>query len=170
MLPPLLSGLIAGLVAYGLSKTVRSKPEQRAGRQWVEYGGAYKALGVAFFPLSAFVSYAASQASPDQAALAGLIACVFWLGTAYLAFEFFFVKLSFDDGYIYHWTALWRRPRKVPWSAVVDVRYSPVTQTFTVVTDGYGTLPVSPLANGHQALIDRAVAEIEARPSSDASA
>lgn len=168
MLGPLVSGLAAGLIAYALSKTVRGKSEQRAGRQWVEYGAAYKALGVVFFPLAAFVSYAASQASPDQAVLAGLIACIFWLGTAYLTFEFFFVKLSYDDKYIYHWTPLWRRPRKVPWSTVIEVRYSPVTQTFTVVTDGYGTVPVSPLANGHQALIDRAVAEIEARqPSTD---
>lgn len=166
MLGPLLSGLAAGLIAYGLSKTVRGRTEQRAGRQWVEYGVAYKALGVAFFPLSAFVSFAASQASPDQAALAGLISCLFWLGTAYLAFEFFFVKLSYDDIRIYHWTPLWRRPRKIPWDAVVDVRYSPVAQTFTLVTDGYGTVAVSPLTNGHQALLDRAIAQIESRTSS----
>jgi hypothetical protein len=154
MLTPILSGLVAGLVVYLLSKTVRSDPQSRENRYWVEYGPGYKILAGVFFPLSAFVTYAALQASPDQTMLALVIAGCFWLGTLYLAYEFFFVHLSYDDEFIYHQTPL-RRARKIPWRAVKHMRYSPLTQAFSLITDGYGRVTISPMADGSRALIER---------------
>jgi hypothetical protein len=157
---PVISGLVAALVVYVLSRFVRREPNRRGSRHWVEYGAAYKLLSAAFFPLSAFVTYAALQASPDQKTIAGLIAIGFWIGTMYLAYEFFFVNLSYDDDFIYHQTPL-RGQREIPWNSLNDVRYSPTMQSFTLVTDGYGNISVSPFANGSQALIERVSKQIE---------
>ncbi len=160
MLAPILSGLVAALVVYLLSRAVRGIGKQRGSRYWVEYNTGYKILSAAFFPLSTFVTYAALQASPDQKTLALVIALSFWLGTLYLAYEFFLVHLSYDDELIYHQT--WRR-RRIPWSALKAVRYSPLTQAFTLKTDGYGDISISPMADGSHALIERANAQIESR-------
>jgi hypothetical protein len=154
------AGAVAGVVVYALSRMVRDTAAQRADRLWVEYGPAYKLLSAAFFPVSAFVTYAATQASADQLTLAGIIATAFWLGTLYLAYEIFFVSLSYDQTHIYHRTPLLRQ-RRIPWSAVTDVRYSPFTQAFTLTTDDLDTISVSPQANGARALIERAVAQLD---------
>lgn len=161
LLLPIISGLTAALVVYLLSKTVREGPKQRGSRNWVAYGPSYKILSVAFFPLSAFVAYAALQAAPDQKSLALVIAASFGAGTLYLAYEFFFVRLSYDDHFIYHWTPL-RRQRQIPWSAVKDLHYSSLTQTFSLKTDGLGDISVSPFADGSLALVERARIQLEA--------
>lgn len=154
MLTPILSGLVAALVVYLLVRSVRPDARQRAGRQWVEYGTGYRVLSAATFPLSSFVTYAALQSSSDQRVLALLIAGLFWLGTVYLAYEMFFVQLSYDDQFIYHQTPL-KGKRQIPWDAVTGIDYSPVTQAFTVRTNGHGTISVSPMADGSHALIER---------------
>jgi hypothetical protein len=148
-----LAGLVAALVVYALSRSVRATPKQHAGRNWIEYSTGYKFLSGLFFPLSAFVTYAATQASPDQKALAGLIALAFWFGTLYLAYEISFVSLSYDEAFIYHRTPL-RGSRQIPRTAVVGMSYSPLTQAIVLNTDGYGDVSISEYANGAQALIE----------------
>jgi len=150
---PLIAGLAAGVIMYLVSRTVRETPKQHANRYWVEYGSAYKTLVVAFFPLSAFVTYGATQASASQKTLAGLIALCFWVGTVYLAYEMFFVLLSYDEAFIYHRSPL-RGARKIPMTAVTGIQYSPVTQAFTLITDSHGSVSVSPMANGARALLE----------------
>ena len=161
MLSSIISGVAAALVVYWLLTTVRGAPEQHGSRRRVAYGTAYKLLTAAFFPLSAFVLYAALQASPDQKTLALVIAGSFWLMTLYLAYEVFFVRLSYDDEFIYHQTPL-RGQRHIPWQAVNGLGYSPLTQAFTLYTDGLGSVPFSPYADGHLALIEQAAAHLEA--------
>jgi hypothetical protein len=158
---PVISGLVAALVVYLLSNAVKGEPEQRGSRNWVEYGVGYKSLSLAFFPASAFVTYAALQASPDQKTLALIIAALFWAATLYLAYEFFFVHLSYNDEFVYHRTPL-RGQRRIPWNAVNDVRYSAATQSFTLKTYGYGDVSISPYTNGSKALVQRARARLEA--------
>jgi hypothetical protein len=158
-LRPLVAGLVAAGVVYLLSKAVRREAAQRDGRQSVEYGRGYRLLAAVAFPLSAFVTFAALQASPDQIILALIIASLFWIGTLYLTYEFFFVNLSYDDLFIYHQTPL-RGKRQIPWDAVTDVHYSAFTHAFTVTTDGYGNISVSPMADGSQAFIERVRAHV----------
>jgi hypothetical protein len=146
---------------YLLSRTVRETPRQQVGRNWVEYSTGYKFLSGAFFPLSAFVTYAATQASPDQKTLAGLISLAFWLGTIYLAYEIFFVSLSYDESFIYQKSPL-RGSRKIPMNAVTDIHYSPLTQAFRLITDSHGDISVSPMANGAKALLEAIAAQIQA--------
>lgn len=102
LLPPLLGGLVAALLVYLLSTTVRGESSQRQGRYTVEYGPAYKLMSIAFFPFSAFVLYAALRASDDQKALALTLSALFWVGTLYLAYEILFFCIRYDDEYIYH--------------------------------------------------------------------
>jgi hypothetical protein len=155
---PVLAGLVAGVVVYLLSRTARETPRQQFGRNWVEYSTGYKFLSGAFFPLSAFVTYGATQASPDQKTLAGLIALAFWAGTLYLAYEICFVSLSYDDTFIYHQSPL-RGSRKIPMNAVTDMQYSPLTQAFRLITDSHGDISVSPMANGAKALLEAIAAQ-----------
>lgn len=150
---PVFAGLAAALIVYALSRSVRETPVHHAGRNWIAYSTGYKFLSGVFFPLSAFVTYAAAQASPDQKTLAGIIALCFWLGTLYLAYEIFFVSLSYDEVFIYHRTPL-RGSRQIPRSAVIGMHYSPATQAITLKTDGYGDLSISEYANGARALLE----------------
>jgi hypothetical protein len=143
------------------SHGLKAEPGQRGSRKWVEYGPAYKILSAAFFPLSAFVTYAALHASPDQQTIAGVIAAGFWLATLYLNYEFFFVRLSYDNDFIYHQTPLWGQ-RQIPWSSLNHLRYSPTTQAFTLKTDGCGDVSISPFADGSHAFIERVRAQLEA--------
>ncbi|MBZ0300721.1 MAG: hypothetical protein K8J31_13310 [Anaerolineae bacterium] len=143
---------MAALLVILLSRGVKRESLPRGSRQWVEYGLALKIVSAAFFPASAFVSYAAFQASPDQQVLALSIAAGFWAATIYLAYEFYFVRLSYDEDYIYHQTPL-RRLRRIPWDAVKAVRYSPTTQAYTLKTAGHGDVSISPYADGHEAFI-----------------
>lgn len=155
VLGPIFAGLIAALVVYLLSTFVKDQPKKIGDRQYVTYSPALKILCAAFFPISAFVTYAALQASPDQAIIAGIMALLFWLGTLYVAYDFFFVRLSYDDSFLYHWSPL-KRGRKVPWSAVKDVQYASGKQVFYLKTEGYGTISVAPFANGSRALVEYA--------------
>ncbi len=161
MLSSIISGVAAALVVYWLSTTVRGAPEQHGSRRRVAYGTPYKLVTAAFFPLSAFVLYAALQASPGQKSLALVIAACFWLTTLYLAYEVFFVRLSYDDDFIYHQSPL-RGQRRIPWQAVVAMACSPITQNFTLYTEGFGKLSFSPYADGHLALIEQAAAHLQA--------
>lgn len=154
ILGPLFSGFVAALIVVLLARSTRPESKQQHGRYHVEYGRGYRLFAAVAFPLSAFVTYAALQASPDQIALALVIAVVFWFVTLYLAYEFFFVHLSYDDQFITHQTPLAGR-RQIPWAAVKGVTYSPLTQAFTVATDGYGNISVSPMADGSQAFVER---------------
>lgn len=152
-------GPIAGAIGHILSNylewnAARRKARQRGNRQWVEYGPAWKILVAVFFTLSTFVTYAALQASTDQIRLALIIAAFFWFATMYVAYEVFFMHLSFDDEFIYDQTLL-RRQRKIPWSAVKALRYSRIMTTYTLKTHGYGDVSISPYADGHQTLIAR---------------
>ena len=156
----LFAGLIAGLVIYLLSRAVGETPKQQAGRNWIEFSAGYKLLGVIFFPLSAFVTYAATQASPNQKTLAGLIALIFWIGTLYLAYEILFISLSYDETFIYHKSPL-RGSRQIPMRAVMEIKYSPVTQTFILITDSHGNISVSPMANGTIALLESISAQLQ---------
>lgn len=162
MLRPLFAGLVAALIVYALSRSVRETPKHHAGRNWVEYGAGYRLLSGAFFPLSAFVTYAATQASPDQKTLAGIIALCFWLGTLYLAYEMFFVSLSYDETFIYHRTPL-RGSRQIPRSAVIGVQYSPATQAITLKTDTHGDVSISEYANGAQAIVESIASQLQER-------
>ncbi len=155
MLTPIIAGLIAGLVVYLLSTFVKDQPEQIGTLHYVTYGPALKILSAAFFPISAFITYAALQASPDQVVLAAIIASLVWLGTLYVAYDFFFVRLSYDDEFIYHWTPI-KRSRKIPWSAVKGVQYASFKQVFNLKTERYGTISVSPYADGCRALVEYA--------------
>jgi phosphate/sulfate permease len=160
VIQPLIGGLVAALVVYLLSRTARQESREEHGRHWVEYGKGYRLFAAMAFPFSAFVTYAALQASPDQIILALVIAALFWVGTLYLAYEFFFVYLSYDDQYIYHQTPL-RGRRQIPWEVVTGISYSAFTQAFTMTTNGYGNLSVSPMANGSQAFVERVSVWIE---------
>jgi hypothetical protein len=160
MLVPLLSGLIAALLVYLLSRSVRPTTAQHEGRRWVEFGPAYKLLVAAFFPLSAFVSYAASQASADQQTLAGLIALCFWLGTIYLAYGFYFVQINYDEDSIYQQSPL-RGQRRIPWDAISAIDYSTATQSYTLKSEGYGDVSISPLADGCAALVEAARSRLD---------
>ena len=157
---PVIAGLVAALIVYALSRSVRETPKQHAGRNWIEYGTGYKFLSGAFFPLSAFVTYAATRASPDQKTLAGIIALGFWLGTLYLAYEIFFVSLSYDDTFIYY-KSLLRASRQIPRSAVISMQYSPVTQAIMLRTNGYGDVSISEYANGARALLESVGAQLQ---------
>lgn len=137
LLRPIVSGLIGGLVAYILLRTTKAKARPVQGRRYLVYGWGIKVVTALFLPGSLFVAYAASQARPDQRALAVLIALLFVGGALYLAYEVFLVRLSFDEQNIYHDSPL-AGHRTIPRAAIEEVGYSHLVQAYYLRAGGYG--------------------------------
>jgi len=123
------SGVIGGIVATLLllwlaSRAVRAA-RFRGGRYVVEYGLPVRVAGWFALALGVFIAYAASQASPDQRILAACVGGTLFLACLALFLEFHFVRIEFDDEFIYTFSP-WRKRRVIPWSAVSGYSYSAV--------------------------------------------
>lgn len=150
---PVLSGLVGALVVYLLFRLARPVARTQGDRKILEYGRGLKLLAVFFVPVSAFVAYAAAHAGPSQALMAALVALFFVLATLYLLYEAFFVKLGYDQRFIYHYTPL-RGERTVPWESVTEAGYSPLCQAHFLATRTQGKIWFSPWLNGFTEFVE----------------
>ena len=158
----ILSGLVGALTVYLLSLSIRGVVVLRAGQQPVTYSSAYRLLVLSLFPLSGFVTSAAASLSTGQRLAALLITVMFWVGTLYLTYTFFFVRLSYDDDFIYHWTPL-RGHRHIPWSEVESIHYFAFGQVYVIGTSTYGRISISPVADGWIPFLQRICDQIDCK-------
>jgi len=140
---PIISGLVGALVVALLFRLARPGARVEGDRKVLEYGLGFKLLAVLVVPVSAFVAYAAAHARPSQVLAATLVALFFVLASGYLLYEVFFVKLMYDQRFIYHSTPL-RGRRTVPWESVTEVGYSSLRQAHYLATRAQGTIWLSP--------------------------
>jgi small-conductance mechanosensitive channel len=150
---PVISGLVGALVVYLLFRLARPVARTEGDRKILEYGRGFRLLAVVFVPVSAFVAYAAAHARPSQSLVAALVALFFVLATAYLLYEAFYVKLGYDQRFIYHYTPL-RGERRVPWESVTEAGYSPLFQAHYLATRTQGKIWFSPWLNGFPEFVE----------------
>jgi hypothetical protein len=145
------SGIIGGIVAAVLLSWLASRAVRTArvsdGRYVVEYGRAVKIAGWLGLALGAFIAYAASQVSSDQRVTAACVGGALFVGCVGLFLEFHFVRIEFDDQFIYTFSP-WRKRRIIPWSAISGYSYSAATHWHVLKTRGCGSIRLSELLSG----------------------
>src|SRR5271170_8330484 len=101
MIAGLIGGALSVLLAAVLLRTVRQTARQVASRQILEYGLPLRALGVVMLLIGILFLYAASCVPADVRSIAWPV-CGFAGAAAFSVFlEFFFVRIEFDDQFIY---------------------------------------------------------------------
>lgn len=146
---PILSGLVATLVVYLLMR-VGKKPAAREGdRRVLKFGIGFRVFALLLVPGSLFVTYAAVHARESQLVLALCIATGFLAAAAFFAYQAFFVRLSYDDSFIYY-SAPFAGRHRIPWSAVELVAWSSVLQSYYIKTSEVSRIWCSSMLQGYE--------------------
>jgi hypothetical protein len=135
------------------------------GRYIVEYRLAAKIAGWCFLAIGLFISYAAAQASADQRVLAACLGGTAFLIALYIFLEAHFVRIEFDDQFIYTF-APWRKRRVIPWTAVTG--YSAASGWYVLKTRGYGSIHLSPQLSGLATMREKWESVLHREPSNQA--
>jgi hypothetical protein len=158
-----LNGLIGGAVGcavlFLLLRTVQPLPARKDGKFVLFFGRAIRFFGVAALCLGTFFLYAAAHSSPDQRVLAWSVAGTLAAGSFYLFLEVWFVRIEFDEQFIYA-TSPWRGKRQIPWEAVEALEYSERNQWFVLKTTDQGSVRISIFRSGHRVLVKRICREL----------
>ena len=138
---PLLSGLISavvvGVLIWWVSREVADLP-----RGQVRYGRRMRALSVVTLVGCLVFLLAAFHSSPSQRVVAIFLATSLFGGSIWLVLETFFVKATVSETHLTH-TSPWRGTRTVPWSAIVDVKFSELSSCHVLATAGFGKVRLS---------------------------
>jgi hypothetical protein len=157
MLAPLagVTGAVAtSLLMVLLLRTVRPSARQLGSLQILEYGTAMRGLGIAMLLLGGVFLYAAYHSSADQRHLAWIVSGILATCGLYVFVEMFFVRIGFDEAFIYPFSP-WRGRRRIPWSDVVSFSYSHVNRWHIIRTRTHGTLRVSAYLSGISSFLKR---------------
>jgi hypothetical protein len=146
------SGVIGGIVAALLVSWLATRCAVSAarftnGRYVVEYGLRAKMVSWCCLAVGSFIAYGASHPSANQHVLAACLAAGLFLVSLYIFLENQFVRIEFDDNFIYTFSP-WRKRRVVPWSAVVGYSYSALNRWHILKTYSYGSIRLSELLSG----------------------
>jgi len=157
MLAPIagiLGAIITSLLMVVLLRTVRPTARQQGSRHILAYGTAMRGVGIAMLLLSGLFLYAASRSSLDQRHMAWIVYGMLATCGLYVFVEMFFVRIEFDESFIYPFSP-WRGRRRIPWSDVVSCGYSNVNRWHVVRTRSHGTLRVSIYLSGIGSFLER---------------
>ena len=131
-----------------MARNARSpRARHRNARYLVEYRLPAKIAGWCFLAIGVFIAYGASRASADQRVIAACVGGTLFLVSLYVFLEAQFVRVEFDDEFIYTF-APWRGRRVIPWSAVTSYSSSGASGWHTLKTRGYGSIHLSALLSG----------------------
>jgi hypothetical protein len=143
-----------GLLMVVLRRTVRPSARQRGSCRILEYGLPMRSLGVAMLLFAGVFLYAASCASAEQRLPAWIGCGALAACSLYVFLEVFFVRVEFDESFIYPFSP-WRGRRQIPWSDIVSDNFSSVNQWHVIRTRGHGTLRVSTFLSGVGSFLER---------------
>src|SRR5208282_2343556 len=111
-------------------------------------------LGIAMLLFGAVFLFAASRSSMDQRLLAWVVCGVLAICCLYVFLEVFFVRVEFDESFIYP-SSPWRGGRRIPWSDIVSCHFSNLNQWHVIRTRAHGTLRVSTFLSGVGSLLEK---------------
>lgn len=143
----IIAGLVAALFVWALQFLAnRGRPARAKGYRELRWPLGIRVLSLAMLPFAGFVVFAASQARPDQAIAATVIAICFVLGSVYLAVCVFLTRVWWTFEGIGMEVPFVRR-RFVRWDDVEAGGYSAGLQAFYI--RGHGTqIWYSPMQSG----------------------
>jgi hypothetical protein len=151
LMRPVVSGLVATVVVLFLMRSGTKRAQRFGDRRILTYSTGFRLFAVVFVPISVFVAYAATQARPSQQIMALCVATGFLLGTAYLVYQAFMVRFSYDNDKIYYSSPI-AGTHEIPWSDVREVGYSHFLQCDYIVTAQVPRIWCSNLLQGHEEL------------------
>jgi len=152
---PIISGLIGGLVVTIVPLVLRYMQNQALqkstmidGIHWLSYGPVFKVIGIASTLMVVVLTAGITiQGDPDLSWVGILaISTPFFLLFLALLLEGFFVRIGFDQNYLY--TKSWvRLPRQISWTNVLSAEYSP-SMSWWRITTKQGMVYASTLITG----------------------
>lgn len=154
MISGIIGAVVGTLLLLILLRTVRPSARQSGSRFVLEYGRPMRALGIAMLLLGGFIAYAATRASANQRLLAWIVGGGIGACALYIFLEPFFVRVEFDDLFIYSFL-LWRGTRRIPWSDIESYHYSESNRWYVIRTRTHGTLRVSSFLSGMKLFLER---------------
>jgi hypothetical protein len=157
-------GTLAALLMSWLAMRVARAARSRSGRYVVEYRLPVRLVAWFCLAIGLFAAYAASRASPNQRIVAACVSSVMLLAGIGVFLDFHLVHVEFDDEFIYTFSP-WRKPRVIPWSAVVDYRYSALNRWHILKTRNYGSIRLSELLSGLGTMREKWERVLHHRPS-----
>jgi hypothetical protein len=137
-----------------LRQTVPPSARQRDSRRVLEYGMPMRVLGIAMLLFGGVFLFAASRTSADQRLLAWLVCGILAACCLYVFLEVFFVRVEFDESFIYAFSP-WRGRRRIPWPDIVSSHFSSVNQWHVIRTKAQGTLRLSAFLSGAGSFLER---------------
>jgi hypothetical protein len=150
----IIGAAVTGLLMLVLRRTVLPSARQRGSRRVLEYGLPMRSLGIAMLLFGGVFLFAASRSSIDQRGLAWFVCGVLAVCSLYVFLEVFFVRVEFDESFIYPFSP-WRGWRSIPWSDVVSCNFSSLNQWHVIRTNAHGTLRVSTFLSGIGSFLER---------------
>jgi hypothetical protein len=110
------------------------------------------AIPIVLWPCWVWVLRAAIVAPTEDRVVAAAVVLGFLLPVLSLHLESFGVRIAFDGSGI-RARSSWRPKRVIPWSAVTEVWYSPMSQWYVVETTGFGHLRLHDWLSGTDTLL-----------------
>ena len=159
----LIGAAVTGLLMVILRWTVQPLARQRGPRRVLEYGMPMRSLGIAMLLFGGTFLFAAARSPADQRLLAWISSGVLAACGFYVFLEVFFVRVEFDDSFIYPFSP-WHGGRRIPWSDVVSCNFSSLNQWHVIQTKAHGTLRVSTFLSGTGSLLERLPTAGQSKP------
>jgi len=143
---PVLYGLIGAYASYLLTKAIRQEIENFKEKDDYEkilkYGRSIRALSIFVLAVAGFMLYITFLSSNKHKLVAYIVSGFFCLGALSFVLEAFLVNIRFDYDLIYTFSP-WRRPRIIPWFAIVGFSASNFFQWTVFMTDRFGKIRIS---------------------------
>jgi hypothetical protein len=121
-------------------------------RYVVMYGKRPKGMALVSLALPLFLGMLSAHLSGADRTAMAVLTLSFAALSAYLLLECFFVRIEFDDSYIYA-RSVWRSPRVIPWSSVTSCEHSPSCRWWVLSSAEYGNVRVHDFMDGVECLL-----------------
>lgn len=154
----------AGASVIWAKRAARSPARQVGEDTIVEFSLAIRILGTAVALACAYLSaYLILLGVLSYRGLAIFASATIFPMTLFfvaLALYWWFTQIRFGTEYL-QVRSPWRRPRRIPWSALQDVQGGP--NSYRIETNGYGSVRFNSLQRGHLALLEAVAREAKQR-------
>ena len=142
-----------------LRKSVVPQARRSGSTFFVEYGKPLKAVAVAAWILAlAMATLCVDPRVKIESAAAAVIVGSFFFLALFLHSEFFLVRITYNDAFLYVHTR-WGGQRRVGWHDIDSVHFSKLSQNFVVEQKGGSKFTFNYFMSGYQSLL----AEIQGR-------
>ena len=140
--------LLIVLFTYWMGSGARREVDVCLGRHVLKFGWKLMLFGCLSILISFVLFFLATKGSNSTDVwMPGTISLVFFLCGLYIILEFLFVRIEFDDKFIYTFSP-WKASRTIPWSEVTSCSYSHANHWHILRTQNSGVIRISDYLSG----------------------